>query len=181
MDLRQTTLILNKFRLAFPNFELTENAIKLWHELFYSEAPDIFNMALLMAVKEPGRAFFPSPGEVQAYILKSLPSVLTMTASEALDNLGTHPLIREAERFSDRCNYHDPRTQYSSPEELAQANRINEAIWKRDFKEHFLVLQGRVKAEVIKGVSMDEAVDKTLGYNKELPLPVQGLIDSIIK
>lgn len=179
MTLKEAIFILNKYRLAFPNFELTENTIKLWHELFEQEPPKVLDDALRAAVKEPGRQFFPTPGDVQAYILKAMPLILTMKASEALS--APHPLAEEARQFAERVNVRDPKTQYSSPEELAKANEIHKACCRRDFKERFETLQARVKANVIKGISLERAVALEITYRETpaLPLPVENLVKTL--
>jgi len=52
-----------------PNLTLTPQTIRAWHELFSEDAALEFQAALNGSLKQPGRAFFPTPGEVNACLL----------------------------------------------------------------------------------------------------------------
>jgi len=62
------SLILCKFVTLFPNFTLSEATIKTWHSLFDDEDPIMFHSVFKLLAKAPGRAFFPTPGEVNAIL-----------------------------------------------------------------------------------------------------------------
>lgn len=70
MKIEEFTMIIGKAKLVFPNFTLTPEVIKAWFDLFQEEPAELFHTAMRAAVKEPGRAFFPTPGEVQTYIVR---------------------------------------------------------------------------------------------------------------
>lgn len=54
--------------LCFPNLSLSTAQIDAWYSFFRDTGPQVFQNAMIAAVKEPGRKFFPTPGEVQSYI-----------------------------------------------------------------------------------------------------------------
>jgi len=68
MNIKETALILAQVSVTFPNFTLTSEAIKAWYGLFQNEAYEVFHSAMRLAVKEPGREFFPTPGQIQKII-----------------------------------------------------------------------------------------------------------------
>lgn len=70
MKLEQMAVILAQASSVFSNFTLTKEAIKTWHSLFSDTGFEQFHAALRICVKEPGRSFFPTPGEVNKIILK---------------------------------------------------------------------------------------------------------------
>lgn len=47
-----------------PNFTLTPETIRAWYDFFSNESATTFGVALQAVMKQPGRIFFPSPGEV---------------------------------------------------------------------------------------------------------------------
>lgn len=67
MELSETAVILGKYSQVYRQ-ALTEDLIRVWHDLFANETKEVFLTALRTACKEPGRQFFPTPGEVQAVI-----------------------------------------------------------------------------------------------------------------
>lgn len=69
-------------RKVFPNYVLETEALELWYALFETYPADYFLTAILSAVKEPGRQFFPTPGEVNKY-LEAASGQLAMTPGEA--------------------------------------------------------------------------------------------------
>lgn len=64
MKLEETAIVLGKFSLVFPNYNLTEHAVMAWWDLFREESALHFEAAFRATVKETGRGFFPTPGEV---------------------------------------------------------------------------------------------------------------------
>jgi hypothetical protein len=64
MKLEEISLMLAKYSLVFPSCTLTAPTLKLWHELLGHESLEDLNVALRTLVKEPGRVYFPTPGEV---------------------------------------------------------------------------------------------------------------------
>jgi len=68
MTQEQMSLILCKFVTLFPNFTLSEATIKTWHSLYDDEDPIMFHSALKQCISQKGRAFFPTPGEVNAIL-----------------------------------------------------------------------------------------------------------------
>jgi hypothetical protein len=95
---------------------------------------------------------------------ESLPKSLTMTPAEALENQdAAYLLIRDAAEFAARVSpsYSDSH-QYRSPEELAQAQRIDQATWEREFKQRFDIMQKRALALVNLGREPREAIKHVL-------------------
>lgn len=70
MKLEQMAVVLAQASSVFSNFTLTKEAIKTWHSLFSETSLETFHAALRICIKEPGRSFFPTPGEVNKIILK---------------------------------------------------------------------------------------------------------------
>ena len=81
MTKKELATTLRVIKRAFPNHVLDVEAYQLWFALFENETAETFMTAILSAVKEPGRQFFPTPGEVNKYI--SLQKGVTMSAGEA--------------------------------------------------------------------------------------------------
>ncbi len=71
MKLEQMAMILAQASSVFSNFTLTKEAIKTWHSLFANTDLEEFHAAMRTCVKEPGRSFFPTPGEVNKVILQA--------------------------------------------------------------------------------------------------------------
>jgi hypothetical protein len=82
MTKKELTEILGSVRKVFPNYVLETEALELWYALFETYHADDFLTAILSAVKEPGRQFFPTPGEVNKY-LEAASGQIAMTAGEA--------------------------------------------------------------------------------------------------
>lgn len=68
MKLSEIATILMKVAEVFPNQQISETAVKVWHELFKNLDVMVFHNALLTVAKQPGCRFFPSPGDVQAVL-----------------------------------------------------------------------------------------------------------------
>lgn len=68
MERTELVKILSKYGLYFPQYSITEPLIKLWHEDFGSLDAYDFELALKTCINEPGRAFFPAPGEVRKHL-----------------------------------------------------------------------------------------------------------------
>ena len=71
MKLDQMAVVLAQASSVFSNFTLTKEAIKTWQSLFANEDFESFHAALRICIKEPGRSFFPTPGEVNKVILQA--------------------------------------------------------------------------------------------------------------
>ena len=71
MKLEQMAVILAQASSVFSNYTLTKEAIKTWHSLFANTDLEEFHAAMRTCVKEPGRSFFPAPGEVNKIILQA--------------------------------------------------------------------------------------------------------------
>lgn len=70
MKITEATAILGQAAIVFPSVTLSEPAFRAWHKLFENEDAQKFQAALTALVKEAGRVFFPTPGEVTAMLLK---------------------------------------------------------------------------------------------------------------
>lgn len=68
MELSETAVILGKYAPVY-RYALTEEVIRVWHELFAREDAKTFQAAMHITLKESGRTFFPSPGEIQRTLL----------------------------------------------------------------------------------------------------------------
>ena len=68
MTLEQMTLILGKFVIFFPNLQLSESIFKGWYSFYENEEAVLFHSALKQCISQKGRAFFPTPGEVNAIL-----------------------------------------------------------------------------------------------------------------
>lgn len=64
MKLEELSVLLAKYSLPYATFSLTVPAIKLWHELFRNDSILDLEFAFRLLVKQPGRLYFPTPGEV---------------------------------------------------------------------------------------------------------------------
>jgi hypothetical protein len=64
MKLEEISLLLAKYSLPYATFSLSVPAIKLWYELFREESILDLEFAFRILVKQPGRLYFPTPGEV---------------------------------------------------------------------------------------------------------------------
>ncbi len=64
MKLSEITAILGQAAIVFPNVTLQEATFRAWFKLFEAEDAQKFHAAMLALVKEAGRKFFPTPGEV---------------------------------------------------------------------------------------------------------------------
>lgn len=69
MKIEELTLILGRAALFYSGFKLTPEIIKSWFELFSHVDTRTFQKAVEATIKAPNRAFFPSPGEVNAEIM----------------------------------------------------------------------------------------------------------------
>lgn len=87
-------------RKVFPNYVLETEALELWYALFETYPADDFLTAILSAVKESGRQFFPTPGEVNKY-LEAASGQLAMTAGEAW-NLVYKNCLQEQSKFLEK-------------------------------------------------------------------------------
>jgi len=86
MKLEEMSLTLGKFSLVFPNYSLSPEIIRLWYELFSKESLEHFYAAMLAVIKEDGRAFFPTPGEISA-ALRVLKEGYIPAAAEVWEDL----------------------------------------------------------------------------------------------
>lgn len=68
MKLSEMTATLGQAEIVFPNLTLQEATFRAWHKLFENEDAQRFQAALIALTKEPGRVFFPTPGEVVAML-----------------------------------------------------------------------------------------------------------------
>jgi len=89
---------------AFPNHVLDVEAYELWYTLFENETAEHFMTAILSCVKEPGRQFFPTPGEVNKYLQHSK-GESSMTAGEAW-NLAYSSCCGSERAFLDKYENH---------------------------------------------------------------------------
>jgi len=64
MKLEEMAIALGKASMFYSNFIFPKEKIVAWWELFQNEDAAQFVTALHVLTKEPGRAFFPTPGEV---------------------------------------------------------------------------------------------------------------------
>jgi len=64
MKLSEMSMILLHASALYQNATLSEPTIRMWHSLFEEEAAHKFKAAFLALVKQSGRVFFPTPGEV---------------------------------------------------------------------------------------------------------------------
>lgn len=71
MKLEELTNILAVAAQLFPNAALSTAHYWLWHSLFANDSADAFSRALQVVLKEPGRKWFPTPGEVNAVLAES--------------------------------------------------------------------------------------------------------------
>lgn len=65
---------------VFPTVTLTPDAINIWFTLFKQVEAKVFYAALFVCIKEAGRKFFPTPGEVNEILLRD--SIRHITAEE---------------------------------------------------------------------------------------------------
>lgn len=75
MKLEEMTEILGKKAILFSNFKLMPTTIKAWFDHFRSLSRQEFEPAITAAINEPGRAFFPSPGEITRYLNATKPQL----------------------------------------------------------------------------------------------------------
>lgn len=75
MKLEEMTEILGKKAILFSNFKLMPTTIKAWFDHFRSVSKQEFEPAITAAINEPGRAFFPSPGEITRYLNATKPQL----------------------------------------------------------------------------------------------------------
>lgn len=68
MKLAEMAAILAKGTQIFQGYQLTENTIKTWFDLFNELDGREFYNAFLSALKKPGQTFFPTPGTVQEFL-----------------------------------------------------------------------------------------------------------------
>jgi len=66
----ELTKILTVASQAFNNYDLTDEAITVYHKILGHFPADILEAATLQTIAEPGRAFFPAPGEIHKTILE---------------------------------------------------------------------------------------------------------------
>lgn len=172
-------IALTKASMIFPNVAITEATIAVWHELFEFEDAPAFSRAFVATLKAPGRTFFPTPGEVQAELEKNTGGEISLTPQEAVlkFTLDT-PLIADARRFADWSVPAVTGT-YESPEELDRANRIQAAMWEREFRGRFERKQAEVKRGLRSGMKLPDAYRKALPELGELPTEIKKLIEAI--
>lgn len=75
MKLEEMAAILGKKALLFANYKLTSSVIKAWSDHYQGTSIEDFAPALTAAINEPGRSFFPSPGEVSKYLEATKPQL----------------------------------------------------------------------------------------------------------
>lgn len=68
MKLSEITLTLGQVATVFQNVTMSEPTLRMWHKLFENEDSQRFQAAIIAIIKEPGRVFFPTPGEVVAML-----------------------------------------------------------------------------------------------------------------
>ena len=100
MTKKELAEILGSVRKVFPNYVLETEALELWYALFETYHADDFLTAILSAVKEPGRQFFPTPGEVNKY-LEAASGQIAMTSGEAW-NLVYKNCLQEQSKFLEK-------------------------------------------------------------------------------
>ncbi len=101
MKIEELAGSLGKSALLFQGYKMTPEIVKAWFELFQHTDIQIFEQAMKMAVLAPGRVFFPSPGEVQGYVVKSSlsgqysPEEAWQIANEIADGVMRHNLTKQ--------------------------------------------------------------------------------------
>lgn len=101
MKIEELAATLGKSALLFQGYKMTPEVVKAWFELFQNTEMQIFEQAMKMAVLAPGRTFFPAPGEVQEYIVKSSlsgqysPEEAWQIANEIADGVMWHDLTKQ--------------------------------------------------------------------------------------
>lgn len=58
--------------LLFQGYQLTPEVVSAWFEIYKNHDPIKFQIALTKCVNQPGRKFFPAPGEVNAELISGL-------------------------------------------------------------------------------------------------------------
>lgn len=177
MKLEQMAVILAQASSVFSNFTLTKEAIKTWHSLFSDTDIEAFHAAMRTCVKEPGRSFFPTPGEVNKIILQARKLNLP-DADEAWTNLlrfaaggdssGAYKYLAGNEaglRALDRVTFHSLRyadieteLPWIRKEFISSYNEISESIEKKEQvyigrDEARAILNGPLKQIFIKGAA----------------------------
>lgn len=92
--------ILRTVKRGFPNHVLDVESYELWFTLFETETAQDFMTAILSTIKEPGRQFFPTPGEVNKYLQHTKGETI-MSAGEAW-NLAYSSCLQDERRFFER-------------------------------------------------------------------------------
>lgn len=101
MKIEGLTEALAKSALLFQGYKMTPEVVKAWFELFRDTETQIFEQALKMAVLKPGCVFFPTPGCVKEYVVKSSqatqysPEEAWLIAEEIADGVCWHNLTKQ--------------------------------------------------------------------------------------
>jgi len=118
MDRKEMGQIIGMAKKAFPNHVLETAALELWFTLFETETAEDFMIAMLSTIKEPGRQFFPTPGEVNKYLQHSRGETM-MTAGEAWNLTYSH-CLQDERKFFER--YGDNHALYVAARQIGLRN-----------------------------------------------------------
>lgn len=165
--------ILAMIQSVFQNWKVNQALVDTWFAILGKYDKDLVLRAVQGYLSTDAK-FAPTPGEINKICEKEgLPDSIRLTALEAMSS--NCPLAQDASVFADRQSYLDPKTQYSSIEEMHRAQAIAKATWRRAFTERFETLQERAKHQILLGRSAKEAILYVL--DKPALTPRKGVSD----
>lgn len=141
------------------HWQVNSTLVDLWHKILGKYEKQIVNAAVEKYLAEP-HDFPPKPGQINATCEKLAAPDLFDNAAEAADSDST--LAVYARTAADRLHPWDSRQQYRSPEDLAEAKRIQQARWQRAYKEIYESKKSEVLDYMRMGKSKDQAIERAL-------------------
>lgn len=154
MNKKETAKFLTLAKSFYENIEINEGHVNLWHSLIGHLDAELASKAFKLTIQEHQYSKLkPSDVLLRAKRLspRELPKSLTMSSQSALLDK-TSLLAKEASAFADRLvpPLRDTE-QFTCPEELAKNQKINKAMWAKEFKARFEDLQSRAMVKVDSG------------------------------
>lgn len=146
------------------HWQVNSTLVDLWHKILGKYEKQIVNAAVEKYLAEP-HDFPPKPGQINATCEKLAAPDLFESAAEAAE--ADNVLAVFARAAADRLVTWDPKQQFRSPEDLAEAKRIYKARWDRTFKEMMEARKQQIVDSMRMGASREEATMNALGYTRE--------------
>lgn len=176
------------FRYIFAEHPKPNKAVEfVWWDQFKELTRDEF-MAVARKLKKTHTYGAPKVADCWAVLeqtrQEAAPEQLDWTGQEALIGYDSDhsELLEAAREFADRAAPPIPGDrQFESPEELEKANRIQRAVWERNFKEHYESLAQKAKRLIAGGTEPRIAISEVSQNQTSLDPDVKAIASGLLK